>query len=402
MVRKKWRQGLLLLMCLMLVPQLSGCWDSTELNERAVVAAIGIDRSEQQRYEVAFQIIVADEIASSKARGTTPVILYRETGNTIMEATRKAARKVPRRISLAHVRVVVISEELAREGISQLVDFLERDAETRLTMRVLIARKNKAKVLLSTMTSIGRIPANDITGKLESSERVYGEAYVVNIDDVIRSMNTDGSGPVIAGVELTGNVENAPKKDNVEKIIPDATIYMHGTSIFRSDKLVSWLDGEEAMGLSIIKNKIRSRISSLACGKEPDSIIVESDFVKSDLDVSFQRGEPVFTLVIKQTGMLSEVNCPLDLTGTDIIEAIQNDWSKDTRELVISTVRAAQRSHTDVLGFGEKLKRQNPKYWSRISKDWGKAFSDSTVQVRVISIIKHTQTRSSPFSERTG
>lgn len=402
MVWKKWKRGLSLLMCLVFVPQLSACWDSTELNERAIVAAIGIDRSEQQRYEVSFQIIVADEIASSKARGTTPVILYRETGNTIMEATRKAARKVPRRISLSHVRVVVISEDLAREGISNLLDFLERDTETRLTMRVLIARNGQANNVLSTMTAIGRIPANDITGKLENSERVYGETYVVNIDDVIRRMNVAGSGPVIAGVELTGKQENAPKKDNIDKITPDVTIFMHGASIFRRDKLVRWLDGKEAMGLSIIRNKIRSRVSSLACGKESDAIIVETDFAQSNLDVSFQGGEPVFTFIIKQTGMLSEVNCSLDLTGTDVIEAIQHEWTKDTHDLVMSTVRAAQRSHTDVIGLGEALERKNPKYWSRVSKDWDKKFADSTVQVQVISIIKHTQTRTSPFSERSG
>ncbi|WP_233426168.1 Ger(x)C family spore germination protein [Paenibacillus massiliensis] len=402
MVWKKWRRGLSLLMCLVLVPQLSACWDSTELNERAVVAAIGIDRSEQQRYEVSFQIIVADEIASSKARGTSPVIQYRETGNTIMEATRKAARKVPRRISLSHVRAVVISEDLAREGIGNLLDFLERDTETRLTMRVLIARNGQAKNVLSTMTAIGRIPANDITGKLENSERVYGETYVVNIDDVIRRMNVAGSGPVIAGVELTGKQENAPKKDNVDKIIPDVTIFIHGASIFRRDKLVRWLDEKEAMGLSIIRNKIKSRVSSLTCGKEPDAMIVETDFAQSDLNVSFQGGEPVFTFVIKQTGMLSEVNCPLDLTGTDVIEAIQHEWTKDTHDLVMSAVRASQHSHTDVIGLGEALERKNPKYWSRVSNDWDKKFADSTVQVKVISVIKHTQTRSSPFSERSG
>ncbi len=153
----KGRMWALSLVGLLLMPLLSGCWDSVELNQRAVVAAIGIDVAGETDYEVSLQVIVADEIAGAKARGDTPIVLFQEKGNSLFQAIRKASQKVPREISLAHARLVVIGENLARRGIGDTLDFLERYTETRLTMKMLVARGETGKDVLATMTAIGTV-----------------------------------------------------------------------------------------------------------------------------------------------------------------------------------------------------------------------------------------------------
>ncbi|MFM9281398.1 Ger(x)C family spore germination protein [Paenibacillus jiagnxiensis] len=386
-----------LFLCIGILLLLTGCWDSRELNQRAVIAAMGIDKGDVHRYEVSFQVIVADEIAGEKARGAAPVVLYREEGDTIFEAVRKASRKVSRQISLSHVRAVVISEEMARKGISHLVDFLERDAETRLTIEMYIARGHLAREVLSTMTSVGRIPANDITGKQQMSMRMYGETYTSQIDQVIRDLSGHGKGPVIPGLRVSGDMKKAPTKDNVDSIEPKAVMYIQGSAIFQGDKLVGWMDGREAIGLSILHNKLQSSVTPLPYDDRPEAVTIETIFLKSRTLVSLEKGEPVFTIEVDQNGAAGEVDLPLNLNSSRVIEKMQRKWSAETADYVRHAVRAAQAAKTDVLGFGRVVERKYPQQWKKLSEKWGKEFPECTVHIRVTSVIKNTQTRKNPY-----
>lgn len=65
--------------------------------------------------------------------GSSPVTLYEASGKSVNEAIRKLTQVSPRIIYLGHLRVVVISEELAKEGIATTVDFYHVDGKLDLT-----------------------------------------------------------------------------------------------------------------------------------------------------------------------------------------------------------------------------------------------------------------------------
>lgn len=383
---------------LLFVPLLSGCWDSVELNQRAVVAGIGIDMVGESEYEVSLQVIVADEIAGAKARGDTPVVLYQERGKSLFQAIRKASQKVPRIISLAHARLVVIGEKLARHGIGDTLDFLERYTETRLTIKMLIARGETGKDVLTTMTAIGRIPANDISGKLEISQNLYAGDYAVSVDDVIRSMSNKGGGPVLTGVEVNGNLEQASRKSNVDNVLPEAVVRINGMGVFQKDRLVRWLDDDQAVGLSLINNKVKSAETTLNCNKKGETISIETLFSKTTIDSRMEQGEPVFVINLKQTGAVQEAECSIDLKSSEVIKQLQMQWAEETKRIVLSTVKEVQRTGSDVLGLGLALERKYPKQWGKLSSEWSRYFAESTVRVQVTSVLKHTQSRTNPYS----
>ncbi|SPY23521.1 Spore germination protein KC [Paenibacillus polymyxa] len=394
----KGRIGGLCLVLLLFAPLLSSCWDSVELNQRAVVAGIGIDMAGESEYEVSLQVIVADEIAGAKARGDTPVVLYREKGKSLFQAIRKASQRIPRTISLAHARLVVIGEKLARHGIGDTLDFLERYTETRLTMKMLIARGETGKDVLATMTAIGRIPANDISGKLELSQNLYAGDYAVSVDDVIRSMSSKGSGPVLTGVELSGNLEQASRKDNVDNVLPEAVVHINGMGVFQKDRLVRWLDDGQAVGLSLINNKVKSAETTMSCDKKGETVSIETLFSKTHIDSQMERGEPVFVIHLKQTGAIQEAECSINLKSSEVIKRLQEQWAEETKRVILSTVKEVQRTGSDVFGLGLALERRYPKQWKRLSSDWSRYFAESTVRVQVTSVLKHTQSRTNPYS----
>ncbi|KYG94190.1 Ger(x)C family spore germination protein [Paenibacillus jamilae] len=395
----KWRVWILSLTGLLLMPLLSGCWDSVELNQRAVVAAIGIDEDGESGYAVSLQVIVADEIAGAKARGATPVVLYQEKGKNLFQAIRRASQRVSRIISLAHTRLVVIGEKLARAGIGDTLDFLERSTEIRLPVKMMVARGNTGKDVLAIMTAIGRIPANDISGKLETSERLYAGDYAVTIDDVIRSMSNKGGGPVLTGIEVDGNLEQAPSKNNVDNILPKAIVHINGMGVFQKDRLVRWLDDEQAIGLSMINNKVKSAQTTLNCGKNGETIGIETLFSATNIHTQMEQGEPVFVINLKQTGAVQEAECPINLQSSEAMKRLQEQWTEETKKVISSTVREVQRTHSDVIGFGLALERSYPKKWEKLSSEWRRYFAESTVRIQVTSVLKHTQSRTNPYSK---
>lgn len=167
---------------------LTGCWDSVELNRRAIVSGVAIDRgpSEKEKYRLSFQVIVSEEISGENTRSTSPVSLYTGSGRTMFEALANASRQTARFLSLAHVRVLVISEEFAREGIKDMLDVLERESDTRLTSLMFISRGQPASDLMSTMTVFSKIPANDLVEKLDTTSKQFGYNFRVEVDDVVR------------------------------------------------------------------------------------------------------------------------------------------------------------------------------------------------------------------------
>ena len=118
---------------------LTGCWDRRELNELGITLALGIDKVEDE-YQVTAQVVVPSEISTKSSTGRSPVTLFHANGETVYEALRKLTKNSPRKIYPGHLRMLVIGEDLAEEGIGESLEFLSRDWELRSDFYVVIAK----------------------------------------------------------------------------------------------------------------------------------------------------------------------------------------------------------------------------------------------------------------------
>lgn len=95
---------------------LSGCWSRKELNELAVSIGLGIDQTENG-YLVTTQIVAPRQAASGAGGANGPPALVMATEeSTVIEALRKLTTKLPRKIYLSHLSILLIDESIAREG----------------------------------------------------------------------------------------------------------------------------------------------------------------------------------------------------------------------------------------------------------------------------------------------
>lgn len=379
---------------------LTGCWNARELRNLAFVLAMGIDRSPKtNEYKVSFQVVIPGSVATGITGGggiTTPVAVYTGKGNTLFSAIRNASKKVPRQLFFAHLQLVVIGEELAKHGIQDLFDFFERSKEPRLTTMVLVARGSEAKPIISTLTTLEKIPANSLTGKIKMSSILLSENFRIEIYEVLRGLVNQGE-PLINGVKLTGDPDKGMVKSNVEQTIRAADVIIQGMAIFKNGKLKGWLDNGEARGTTWILNKMKSTIVELDCKKKKNSIGVEIIRSLTELHAETKNGEPIIHIHIKEEGNLNEVQCPIDLSSVSVIGDLENEWEIKTESEVMSAVKAAQNEKSDFLGFGDAVNRANPKLWEKIKKDWSEKFSTCEVDVKVDAYIRRSGMRLKPY-----
>ncbi|MBT2292046.1 Ger(x)C family spore germination protein [Paenibacillus albidus] len=390
-----------LLVCLQLIffLSLTGCWDSVELNRRAIVSGVAVDRgpNEAQKYVVSFQIIVADEISGENSRGVSPVSLYTGRGRTMFEALANASRQTARFLSLGHVRVLVISEAFAREGIKGIMDVLERESDMRLTSLFFISKGQPAIDCMSTMTVFGKIPSNDLVEKLETTSKQFGYSYKMEVDDVIRGIQTKGGGPLINGVYVSGASSKADSKKNLETIEPQAIIRIKGLAVFKDDQLKGWLEGEAAAGAALIRDKIKHLPVII---KMKDGSYVSCNVYQSQVHIKAELTDPehpVFFVRITQQAAIKESSNDLELTDPQVLKDISVKLAEVTHQELEMAIVSTQKLKSDVLGFGEVLERSHPRGWKKIRDRWSRIYATSKIEIATEAVIRHTDMRTDSF-----
>ena len=103
--------------------------EKTELTKIAVVTAIGIDKNENKEIEVSLQFVNPTCRAYSGAKGSSGsgeekhYIVKTSNGETVFEAIRNCSNTIDRKVFYSNVKVIIIGEKLAKEGISQSLDY---------------------------------------------------------------------------------------------------------------------------------------------------------------------------------------------------------------------------------------------------------------------------------------
>ena len=96
---------------------LSGCWDHRELSEITVVVGMAVDKNKDNQYRLTVEGINAKELNPKTASGFAPSIVFTLEGETLAELTRKMNIGISKHLIYSHMKVLVISEEVLKEGM---------------------------------------------------------------------------------------------------------------------------------------------------------------------------------------------------------------------------------------------------------------------------------------------
>ncbi|MBY9080623.1 Ger(x)C family spore germination protein [Paenibacillus sp. HN-1] len=370
MIGGRLRRLLLGLLCpLLLCLPLSGCWDRRELNELALTLALGIDKSGDQ-YTLSAQVVVPAEItAKASSSGASPVTLYQESAPTVFEALRKMTIGSPRRVYLAHLRILVFGEQLAREGVGDVLDFFNREPRVRGNFFVMVAKGMEAQEALKITTSLERIPANKLYNSLNQSTGYYSPTSTVDMRELINRVIQSGREAVLTGLMLEGDEKLGEDVKNISKVLPPARLSYHNLAVFRKDKLVGWLGEDESKGYNYITDQIQNSVGHIKV--DGGKTLLETTNSSTRISVSEKNGKPVIDIHVKNAENVDDNSSSADVTEMEILHKIERESEEKIIQLMNAAIEAEKhRLHSDFLGFGEEIARHKPRLWKTLKNGW--------------------------------
>ncbi|MBU8713813.1 MULTISPECIES: Ger(x)C family spore germination protein [Brevibacillus] len=387
------------LLCLTLVFLLGGCWNRKELNDLAICVGIGIDKV-KTGYSVSVQVVDPAEVAANKGKpGRAPVTLFTMSGATVFEALRKMTTISPRKIYMSHTRMLILGEELAREGIAPVLDFVSRDHEFRTDFYIAVARGTTAHNILKVITPLEQIPANELFASLETSSKAWAPTAAITLDQLIADLTNKGKQAVLTGIKLTGSPEEGDQRENVEQIDSNVLLQYTTLAAFRGDKLIGWLNEKDSKAYNYITGNVKSTAGSLPC-KGGGRLTMEIMKSNSKVKAILKNGKPEIMVDIHLENDIGEVQCKIDLTKMETIEEIQKEAEKGMVATGMRAVTYAKQHEVDIFGFGDVIHRQYPKVWKQLEKNWNKEFAKLPVHIKAEVKIRRLGTINNAFKEK--
>ncbi|MBM7838764.1 spore germination protein KC [Alkalihalobacillus xiaoxiensis] len=396
-MRKQIRRLLNSLLVLLL---LSGCWDRWELNELSLIVGMAIDKDDTN-YILTMQAMNPSEIASQETgRGYAQAMNVQEKSETIHESLRKMVQKSPRRSFISQLKVLIISEEVAQEGLEHVLDFFFRDHEVRSDFYIVIARDNKASEILQVITPLETLPSQSIYDSIRFSLRSYSGTKAITMDELYQEMMAEGIEPTVMGITVEGDLEVGKTKENAETNQAAAKLRINGIALFQDNKLIDWFTEDYSKGLDYLTENISDSVTSIKCPSGGE-LALESRKTKRELDVHLTNDTPSATYSFTIESSISEVDCQgLDLASSSDFAEIQSKAENEFRDSLLQTVQATQALKSDAFGIGQAIYRKYPTYWETHREDWPAIFAEMDIDVQVEINLTDSGSIINSFSKR--
>lgn len=367
------------LIILPIILLLTGCWNYYELNNLAICTGIAIDKIDN-KYEVTYLISNAKKNETSSKDGEAGTTTYNGTGETIQEAINDLQIKMPFEPYSGHLVVAVISDEIAKEGLENILDYLARDTESRNFFYILLSKNTKAKNILEIISPLQTFPSQTIAKDIETSSDNSSLIYKITYNDFIYTLLEQGINPVLNSVTILGNKEEGTDTKELTNTIPQATIKIDTLGIFKEDKLIGWATLDESKGINLLSNNVENIYIKTKCEDKYMMNHIENIKVKTNIDLDNNK----VLVKIKGKTSLIETNCKINLENPETIKTIEQNIKEELNRIINESTYLVQKKYkTDVLGYGKIIHKKNPKKWKEIKNNWNEIFKNLKIETEI-------------------
>ncbi|MDA8441230.1 MAG: Ger(x)C family spore germination protein [Peptococcaceae bacterium] len=376
----KHRKKFVFLFCLVISLFLvTGCWNRRDLNQLVIVAAMGIDKGEDQQVILTAQVIkpVASASSEGSASENTAVEILTAQGKTVFDAVRNFVEESGRKLYYPHTMAIVVGEGLAREGILPVLDFFLRDHELRLTTWFLVSSGSAADVI-NLKPLLGPIPAQNLEMLLKDSHDV-AKSVSTNILDTFNECADESLQPVLSRVEI--NVINGQK---IARLV--------GSYVFRTDKLVGWLTATQTRGYLFIRGEVKSGIIVVPYpGKPNQRISLEIKNASGKVKPYLEDGTVKYSIDVEVTSNIGEQMGADLLDDPGMLKQLEAEQGAAVKQEIQNVVTRAQTEYKlDILGLGAATARKFPAQWRDLKDTWEEEFPNQAVQVVVKAKVENS------------
>ncbi|WP_058300267.1 Ger(x)C family spore germination protein [Gorillibacterium timonense] len=381
---------------------LGGCWNRTELNELGIATATGFDRDDGL-WAVTYQVVVPSAVSSaagmmSGASSQPAVHVYTTKAKTVFEANNMSNLEYPRRLFVAHNNAVVISEEVARSGISRIIDVYLRQPEARETVQLLVT-EGRADHILRKLLPPEKIPGVSIADILRQETKNTAKMPAVTVHEFALHLVSDAPYTVVPVIEVSpqdekGNPAELETQDIYKETSPSAKLRLTKLAVFKGDQMVRWMNLKQGSGLAWMKGDLRNAALSFpsTAGTGDEHEYSSARIIRASTKLVPRKKGDGFRMHIevKARLVLTEVMENNDLAEAGTIREMERQIADKIKRDIENTLEFIQSEKIDLVGFADLIHRKFPREWPRVKEDWPEEFSRIDVDVKVkATIIRH-------------
>lgn len=356
----KSRKILLFAVLGILTISLTGCWDSRDLEELLVVYGLGIDISERNPEKLivtmGFPTILA-EAPEKKYEISVEV-------NSIGEAKRYLQNQVYRQITYGSIQVIVISEEVAKQGILKHLDTLLREPLFPGTTRLAVVN-DRADALLRLKPPVSLLVSTYLYESIKQSHLASNVPFTT-----LRNFNymhhTSGIESILPYIAYNKDTD---------------TLKVDSTALFRDDKMIYQLSDNESKALMFLKGEILNGFYTVKHQENTDEYItIRVNGGNSKINTEIIDDRLKITHEITINGSLVEYTPKEIVFDNARLQEVERHVAKNIHADLEDTIKVLQDLENDNVGYGLYVRANHPNFFE--SENWHRQFSYADIELQ--------------------
>jgi spore germination protein KC len=372
---KKAKRSLAVLLIVSTVLLQTGCWNYREIDEVAIVAGVAVDKGTAGKYKLTVEIMHIEGGRDAKVLSH----LVSVEGKTMFDAVRNVISESGQRLYWSHAKEIIISQEVARNGVAKIIDWYNRDSETRATVNIFVSGRETAGEIFSAASVTEDIKSLEIE-KIMENEKSLSKAPSTEIWKFTNDIEGEGIEPAVPVISCDSN----DKSKNIK---------IEGTAIFKNDEFKGLIDGEETKDMLFIQNKIKGGLlTQIEPGKEGDCAVTLEIFGnKTKVEPVLNNGKIEINVKTETEVAIDEIEGSENFIEEDGRKKLEADTENMLKGRLEKTIKNVQSEYgLDIFGFGAKVRQEKPDLWDAVGNDWNTTFADLKVNVSTKIHIKNS------------
>ncbi len=353
----------IIFLSLVFILALTGCFDKVELEERALVLAIGIDKytkendtntektGEEKRFIVSMAMPEvsegeksgnsnqqADPMSEDKGKSINEAIKIAE-GSSVASTIELIDTYMSKNLYYGHTKVVVLGKEILEDEnmLKEVIDALERNNE--ISRKIIVLGTTEiAQDILQTIPKDEKMLGIYINDFYKNNKKNSSFTYSVDLEDIIQQLLSIGDTAI----------------PNIQ--IVDDDVRLTGLIALKDGKYISYLDDTTTKGLLWIIDK--KSLGEIAIPFENG--YVSTSIFKKKIEKNFyeQDNKIVCQFIINIEGNISEYKLGKNIMiDTEKYKMIEDEISKYVKNEIENSINTISQLNVDIIGLKELIRK---------------------------------------------
>ncbi|QGQ97888.1 Ger(x)C family spore germination protein [Paenibacillus psychroresistens] len=353
---------------------ISGCSpDITEISDIALVMATAIDYDIKKHTYIFTGFCVLPSSTSLEASGKLTKWVESSTGDSIMEAAQNLRGRAGKTLIWQHNKFLIIGEDAARHSLYEILDYLDRIRQIRLTSYMMIS-EGKAADKLKLKPETDDSLTNELMGVIRN-EQFRGKSINLLLKDFTNWYPNPYRGLV------SGKISNTDPSNHTRK-----TLSLDGGAIFNKGRFIGWLNKADILSVRLLSEDHQWEKLEFSNTMNFDSSKVSLLYhvSKQKTYSSYSEGSPKVTINLNLKVNLVEMEHTLQINDPKAIQQLENSAARHIEMVLSKSITYFQKDlKIDVLGISDYFIQYHPSGWNKMKDNWDNIFATIPIQLHV-------------------